>query len=192
MSDPTPTIGEQRVRLGSNPGAYPAIERAIKHAAAALIDNIHEAEGGPRLKALAMTDAESAAMWGVKAVNTGHPTAPQTGSAPDPAGVRAGGDPGGGACERGADPAASSEGAAGEPRQGGADPEPGSETGSGDPDELVELRAEVARLTDEVRTLDGHLATCRADRDAFAGKLASADRTVLELRMELDRQGPHS
>lgn len=62
MSDPAPTFAEQRVRVGSNPGMNPTGERRIKHAAAALIDAVHEAEGNPRLKALAMADAESAAM----------------------------------------------------------------------------------------------------------------------------------
>ena len=62
-----PTTGEKRVRVLFNPSADDAVER-IKRKAAALIDEIDQSEGEPRLKALAMTAAEEASMWGVKAV----------------------------------------------------------------------------------------------------------------------------
>lgn len=65
----TPTLGAQRVRLDFNPGSDTAVDR-IKRAGAALIDAINDETGDPRLKALAMTSAEEAAMWGVKAVTT--------------------------------------------------------------------------------------------------------------------------
>ena len=61
----TSTLGAQRVRLDFNPNSNTAVDR-IKRAGAALIDEAVE----PRCKALAMTAAEEAAMWGVKAVTT--------------------------------------------------------------------------------------------------------------------------
>ena len=71
------SLGEERVRLGFNePHANPAMQR-IQRAAADLIDAINEAEGDPRLKALGMTAAEDASMWGVKAV-----TGPAPGAQP--------------------------------------------------------------------------------------------------------------
>lgn len=143
MPDPTPTLGEQRVRLGFNPSERPAVAR-IKHAGAALIDAVHEAEGDPRLKALAMTDAESAAMWGVKAVTTEHPTSSMAAGSPaDPAGGNAGGDPG-----------------------------------------------RIADLERQVASLDEQLATCRRERDAFAGQATARDQTIDELRLELEQRGP--
>ena len=63
----TPTLGAQRVRLDFNPNSNTAVDR-IKHAGAALIDAINDETGDPRLKALAMTATEEAAMWGLKAV----------------------------------------------------------------------------------------------------------------------------
>ena len=68
------TLGAHRVRLDFNPSGNTSVER-IKRAAAGLIDAINAAPGDPRLKALGMTDAENAAMWGVKAVTT--PPAPE-------------------------------------------------------------------------------------------------------------------
>ena len=65
------TLGAERVRLDFNPGASGAVAR-IKRAGAALIDAIDAEPGDPRLKALAMTAAEEASMWGAKAV-TGTP-----------------------------------------------------------------------------------------------------------------------
>ena len=66
------SVGAERVRLDSNPSSNSAA-KSIKSAAVTLINAIHEAEGDPRLKALAMTAAEESAMWGVKAV-----TAPES------------------------------------------------------------------------------------------------------------------
>ena len=64
------TVGELRVRARLNPAASGAVDR-IKNAAAKLIDEIaaagHGNPGGYRLRALGMTAAEEAAMWGVKA-----------------------------------------------------------------------------------------------------------------------------
>ena len=64
-----PTLGAQRVRLDFNPSSNTAVDR-IKCAGAALIDAVNDEAGDPRCKALAMTAAEEAAMWGVKAVTT--------------------------------------------------------------------------------------------------------------------------
>lgn len=68
------TLGEHRVRTEFNPARDGTVDR-IKQAAATLIDEI-DAVGGAanetrRLKALAMTAAEEAAMWGVKAATAG-------------------------------------------------------------------------------------------------------------------------
>lgn len=66
------TLGEYRVGVTFNPSKDPAVD-AIKRAAAELIDLIdniqikHEASEVARLKALAMTHIEDAAMWAVKA-----------------------------------------------------------------------------------------------------------------------------
>lgn len=65
------TIGEYRVGVSFNPSALTAVDE-IKTLAAALIDRValipdHSGGEVPRLKALAMTAAEDAAMWGVKA-----------------------------------------------------------------------------------------------------------------------------
>jgi hypothetical protein len=65
------TLGEYRVGISFNPGGNPVVDD-IKRAAADLIDyiatidsdGINEVE---RLKALAMTHIEDAAMWAVKA-----------------------------------------------------------------------------------------------------------------------------
>ena len=65
----TPALGAQRVRFDFNPRSNTAVDR-IKRAGAALIDAVNDEPGDPRLKALAMTAAEEAAMWGVKAVTT--------------------------------------------------------------------------------------------------------------------------
>jgi hypothetical protein len=65
------SIGEYRVGISFNPGGHAKVNE-IKRAAADLIDMIDglEADGGEvvRLKALAMTHVEDAAMWAVKAV----------------------------------------------------------------------------------------------------------------------------
>ena len=78
MSHPKPafevqSLGEERVRVDFNPACDADVDH-IKRAAAKLINAIFQAEGDPRLKALAMTAAEEASMWGVKAV-TGPPRA---------------------------------------------------------------------------------------------------------------------
>lgn len=66
------SLGAERVRLDFNPSADTAVGR-IKHAAALLIDIINAESGDHRLKALAMTAAEEASMWGVKAVTAQPP-----------------------------------------------------------------------------------------------------------------------
>ena len=63
----TPTLGAVRVRLDFNPSESSPVDR-IKRAGAALIDAINAVDGDPRTKALGMTSAEEATMWGVKAV----------------------------------------------------------------------------------------------------------------------------
>lgn len=64
------TLGEYRVGISFNPGGSEMVNK-IKRAAADLIDLIVDIEGDnsevARLKALAMTHVEDAAMWGVKA-----------------------------------------------------------------------------------------------------------------------------
>ena len=66
------TLGEYRVGIDFNPGKNPEVDR-IKRMAADLIDVIDDLTTGddsierPRLKALAMTQIEQAAMWAVKA-----------------------------------------------------------------------------------------------------------------------------
>lgn len=65
----TRSIGAERVRLTFNPSADSAVDR-IKRATAQLIDTIAGEAGDGRLKSLAMTAAEEAGMWGVKAVTT--------------------------------------------------------------------------------------------------------------------------
>lgn len=64
------TLGQYRVGTSFNPSAMSVVD-AIKADAASLIDRINDlpAESGEvsRLKALAMTEVESAAMWAVKA-----------------------------------------------------------------------------------------------------------------------------
>ena len=66
----TPTLGQFRVGISFNPSADPNVD-AIKTQAAALIDLINalpsQDSEQARLKALAMTEIESAAMWAVKA-----------------------------------------------------------------------------------------------------------------------------
>jgi len=67
------TIGEYRVGISFNPGGSDKVNE-IKRAAADLIDmidSIQVPDGASeivRLKALAMTHVEDAAMWAVKAV----------------------------------------------------------------------------------------------------------------------------
>lgn len=64
------TLGQYRVGLSFNPSGDPMVDQ-IKTAAAALIDMIEQipAQSGEvgRLKSLAQTHIEDAAMWGVKA-----------------------------------------------------------------------------------------------------------------------------
>jgi len=64
------TFGEERVGVSFNPSGNPQVND-IKGTAAILINMIKAVPGGhpeiERLKALAMTAAEEAAMWGVKA-----------------------------------------------------------------------------------------------------------------------------
>ena len=71
MELPKPTLGEYRVGITFNPSGSGAVYE-IKTLAAALIDRValipdHSGGEVPRLKALAMTAVEDAAMWGVKA-----------------------------------------------------------------------------------------------------------------------------
>jgi hypothetical protein len=79
------TKGQYRVGVGFNPSGSDIVAR-IKTAAAALIDLIDEIppEAGPlttgianaeraRLRALAQTAVEEAAMWAVKAATKGNP-----------------------------------------------------------------------------------------------------------------------
>ena len=61
------TRGAKLVRLGFNPSASTAVQR-IKRAGAALIDAIDAEPGDPRAKAVAVTNAQQACMWGVNAV----------------------------------------------------------------------------------------------------------------------------
>ena len=66
------TKGEYRVGITFNPGGHEEVNR-IKAQAANLIDLIDEIDGTvnsevDRLKVLAMTHVEDAAMWAVKAV----------------------------------------------------------------------------------------------------------------------------
>jgi len=67
------TLGEYRVGIEFNPSGNEMVN-TIKQRAADLIDCINDvhSEGDPtevaRLKALAMTNVEDAAMWAVKAV----------------------------------------------------------------------------------------------------------------------------
>lgn len=65
------SLGEQRVRTTFNPSDNSTVQH-IKERAAELInyinDNVAVNDGeGARLKALALTEIESAAMWAVKA-----------------------------------------------------------------------------------------------------------------------------
>ena len=68
------TKGEYRVGITFNPSNDDTVGR-IKRAAADLIDLIEtisaDTEDRPRLKALAQTEIESAAMWAVKAATKG-------------------------------------------------------------------------------------------------------------------------
>lgn len=76
MSEKRPTLGEKRVRVTFNPAKDDYVAE-IKQKAAELLDLIDGAAEDPkfnqeefrefnRLKALAMTAVEEAAMWGVK------------------------------------------------------------------------------------------------------------------------------
>jgi len=69
------TKGEYRVGINFNPSNDDLVGK-IKRAAADLIDLIEtvpvNAPEAARLKALAQTDVESAAMWGVKAATKPH------------------------------------------------------------------------------------------------------------------------
>ncbi len=76
------TMGEYRVGIAFNPSNDDMVAK-IKRAAADLIDLIDSIPAGShewgidaertRLKALAQTDIESAAMWAVKAATKGEP-----------------------------------------------------------------------------------------------------------------------
>lgn len=66
------TEGEYRVGITFNPSSNPAVD-SIKSKAAALIDELAPIAAdrdhpGARCASIAMTEIESAAMWGVKAV----------------------------------------------------------------------------------------------------------------------------
>jgi hypothetical protein len=65
------TLGEYRVGIGFNPGGHEMVNK-IKRGAADLIDLVDSIDGADnpevlRLRALAITHIEDAAMWGVKA-----------------------------------------------------------------------------------------------------------------------------
>ncbi len=65
------TLGEYRVGISFNPGGHEMVNK-IKRGAADLIDLVNLIDGADipeigRLKALAFTHIEDAAMWGVKA-----------------------------------------------------------------------------------------------------------------------------
>lgn len=64
------TTGEYRVGITFNPGGHEMVNK-IKRAAADLIDLVDTIDGSyaevARLKAIAMTHIEDAAMWAVKA-----------------------------------------------------------------------------------------------------------------------------
>ncbi len=68
------TKGEYRVGINFNPSADDTVSR-IKRLAADFIDLVENIPGGVeervRLKALAQTEIESAAMWAVKAATKG-------------------------------------------------------------------------------------------------------------------------
>lgn len=69
------THGEYLVGISFNPGGNPMVN-VIKEKAAALIDIIDTIQGPPesaRLKALAITHLEDAAMWAVKAATKPFP-----------------------------------------------------------------------------------------------------------------------
>lgn len=72
----------------------------------------------------------------------------------------------------------------------GVDPARGSEARAGDPAELERLRAEVSELRRQIGVLDEQLATTRRDRDAFAGQASERERTIQDLRVELEQRGP--
>lgn len=66
------TEGEYRVGISFNPSNNPAVD-AIKESAAAFIDAMNtiasdRSHPGARCAAIAMSEAESAAMWAVKAI----------------------------------------------------------------------------------------------------------------------------
>jgi hypothetical protein len=71
------SLGTDRVRLQFNPGGNDRVQ-ALKEEAAKFIDrcDAYSADSATgeekRLWALAMTHAEEAAMWAVKAATTGH------------------------------------------------------------------------------------------------------------------------
>ena len=151
-----PTLGERRVRLGHNPSGAAGVT-AVKAATAALIDILAEHAGAERrYQALAMTAAEEAGMWGVKAAT--HADSRESGPA-----------------------SPSEQGAAHAGR--GDDPEPGSETGSGDPDPVPDRTAELER---QVAELDRQLATARTDRDAFAGQATAQQAAAERLDEALE------
>ena len=61
------TLGANRVRLNHNPSGSAVVDR-IKRSGAKLIDDIAElAHGDKRARAIALTKAEEAVMWAVKA-----------------------------------------------------------------------------------------------------------------------------
>ena len=65
-----PTLGESRVGIDFNPGGSPKIAK-IKRLAADLIDEVNGIDPASgeiaRVRAVAMTEIEGAAMWAVKA-----------------------------------------------------------------------------------------------------------------------------
>jgi hypothetical protein len=70
------SIGEYYVGKSFNPSQHPAVEE-IKAKAADLIDCIHRTGIDPRTRALAITNIEQGAMWGVKSATKPINEAPQ-------------------------------------------------------------------------------------------------------------------
>lgn len=72
-----PTFGEKAAGVSFNPGGHEAVN-AIKRGFANLIDDLNDrrvASDNPEVKrmlSVAITDAQTAQMWAVKAVTWGH------------------------------------------------------------------------------------------------------------------------
>lgn len=72
-----PTFGEKAAGVSFNPGGHPAVD-AIKRRFADLIDDLHERRTASdnaevkRMLSVAITEAQTAQMWAVKAVTWQH------------------------------------------------------------------------------------------------------------------------